>query len=147
MERGSVGGMYSPRRRDCPGGVVSGRVPEHGLEPEGQRAIARAGASASARVQPAAANPPPADLNPSSCLRSTPKQRFFPPKRCDAMQCGAIRREDILQMRKESLQRAREPEVACGMPKISCRCVKRAFREPESQRSRAERSELDAVRK
>ena len=42
---------------------------------------------------------PPADLNPSSCLRSTPEQRFSP-KRCDAMRCGAIRREDILQMRK-----------------------------------------------
>ena len=66
-ERVSAGGIYSPRRRDCPGGVVSGRVSEHGPGPEPEAVIdmARAGASASAREQPAAANPPPADLNPT----------------------------------------------------------------------------------
>ena len=79
----------SPSRwRDCPGEVVSGRVPAHVPvpEPEAVSDMARTGASASARAQPAAANPPSADLKLSSCLRSTPAQQF---SRSDAMLCDA----------------------------------------------------------
>ena len=86
MEIETAGGISPSCRRDCPGGVVSGPVPAHVpvSEPDAVSDMARTGASASARAQPVTANPPPADLNPSSCLRSTPEQRF---SRSDAMLC------------------------------------------------------------